>query len=346
MKPAWTRRAFLGWSAVTAAAPWAHARDTTPAGFGQPQNALRPGLVYLGACDASASVEVDGQRFLMCDDESNIMRLYHVNHAEPLAAFDLNNYLAPETTWPEADIEGACRIGTRSYWITSHGRNRSAEVRKSRYRFFACDLDITPSSVQMRSVGRAYSNLLLDLIDAPHLATYRFREFQFRAPKERDAINIEGLAPMRDAHALWIGFRNPIPRGNALLVPLLNPDEVLCDQRRAEFGPAAEIYLEGLGIREIDFVPAIDAYLIVAGGIDTGGRFGLFRWSGDPGDSPLKYGDVHFGSLNPEAMVVFPESNQVLILSDDGTRRVGELPCKEVPNCRHRGFRTAWFRAY
>jgi len=329
-----SRRAWFAWLAAAAA--------TGQIGGARATGAPRT-FTYLGSCDASAAVAVDDQRFLVGDDESNILRLYKVGCREPLQAFDLNNYLAPEVTWPEADIEGACRVGARTFWITSHGRNRNGELRRSRYRFFAVDLHATPGPVGLSTVGRAYGDLVHDLIAAPHLAPYNFRELQYRAPKWADALSIEGLAAVPGSGALLIGFRNPVPRGQALLIPLLNPNEVLTCRTPAQFGAPIELDLCGLGIREIDYVPRWQAYLIIAGPVDEG-AFALYRWSGDPREQPRRLAVGPLGRLRPEALVAFPGRDDILLLSDDGTRRIGEQVGKEVANARQRGFRTVWFR--
>jgi hypothetical protein len=300
-------------------------------------------FTYQGTCDASAAVGVDADRFLMADDESNILRLYRLGRREPLQAFDLNNHLGPELAWPEADIEAACRVGSRVYWITSHGRNSSGELRRSRYRFFATDLEVLPYRVNLYGAGRAYGSLVHDLIRAPQLTQYNFRELQHRAPKWADALNIEGLAGAHDGRELWIGFRNPVPRGLGLIVPLLNPDGVLEYGESAWFGEPVELDLGGMGIRSLEALPESGGYLIVAGGIDGERGFAVYHWSGNPSDAPSRYEGVEFGPMQPEAIATFPGLRAVLMLSDDGTRRIGESAGKEVANTRHRGFRTAWF---
>ncbi|MBL8797880.1 MAG: DUF3616 domain-containing protein [Planctomycetia bacterium] len=279
----------------------------------------------------------------MGDDESNILRLYRVGCREPEQAFDLNNHLAPEIAYPEADIEGACRVANRSYWITSHGRNRNGELRRSRYRFFAVDLWIAPHCLRLTTVGVPYTRLVNDLSAAPHLAHYNFRELQYRPPKSADALAIEGLAPAPDGDALLIGFRNPVPNCRALVIPLLNPDQLLSGDAGAQFGEPIELDLGGRGVREIDYVPQLQSYLIVAGAIDARRQFAVFRWSGAAADAPRPYAHTAFGALSPEALIAFPGRRDVLLLSDDGTRRIGEQVGKEVASARQRGFRTIWF---
>ena len=49
---------------------------------------------------------------------------------------------------------------------------------------------------------------------------------------------------------------------------------------------------------------------------------------------------IDFGDLNPEALVVF-EDGRLLILSDDGARKVGDLTNKDLEECKQ-SFRSVW----
>jgi hypothetical protein len=60
--------------------------------------------------------------------------------------------------------------------------------------------------------------------------------------------NISPLAATPD-EKLLIGFRNPIPGGRALLLPLQNPIEVVREWKPVQFGTPIELDLKGLGIR-------------------------------------------------------------------------------------------------
>ena len=67
------------------------------------------------------------------------------------------------------------------------------------------------------------------------------------AAEAEGGFNIEGLASTPEG-ALLIGLRNPLRHGRALLVPLLNPDEVI-EGGRARFGAPVELDLQQRGIR-------------------------------------------------------------------------------------------------
>jgi hypothetical protein len=79
--------------------------------------------------------------------------------------------------------------------------------------------------------------------------------------------------------------------------------------------------LGGLGIR--DMASWHNEILILAGDYKdrTAGAKSqeLYRWSGDPKDSPVPIAG-NFGDLNPEAVLVYGEkgSERVQVLSDDG----------------------------
>src|SRR5262249_32532286 len=145
---------------------------------------------------------------------------------------------------------------------------------------------------------QAYEHLLDDLLDEDKFAVFDLRAASERAPEAKDGLNIEGLARWRDGDVL-IGFRNPIHNGRALAIPLENPGKVT-EGKKAKFGEAIELALAGRGIRSIDQVGT--EYLIVAGPTANEGDFALYRWSGQPAQSPVALSTVTFDDLHPEAL--------------------------------------------
>jgi hypothetical protein len=121
------------------------------------------------------------------------------------------------------------------------------------------------------------------------------------------------------------------------LVRLRNPAGLIDgNAAAAELTLAALLDLGGRGIRALEFVPALDTYLVLAGAFDDAGNFALFRWSGDAAVDPTPL-RVDFGGLKPEEMILLQASGsslQLRLLSDDGTDE-----CKAAaPHLR--GFRT------
>ena len=299
-------------------------------------------LLYYGACNASGSVAVDTNLFLVADDENNTLRLYRADRGGlPVKEFNLDAFLGVELEGKsmEADLEAGARIGDRAFWIGSHGRNKSGKPRSNRHRFFATDIQQAGGEVNLKPVGRPCTTLLDELILDPRFAAFRFEAAARKAPKEAGALNIEGLSATPEGHLL-IGFRNPVPQERALLIPLLNPDEVV-QGARPQFGPAIRLNLGGLGIRDIALCGK--TYLISAGAWHGGGPFELYLWDG-PGTEPKPLAVKHLNEYHPEAIVIYPDKGlrEFQILSDDGNRVINGVPAREIPDPRQQCFRSFW----
>jgi len=107
--------------------------------------------------------------------------------------------------------------------------------------------------------------------------------------------------------------------------------------KRAELGEPLLLDLGNKGIRSIEYVENKQAYLILAGPRDDGADFTLYLWSGRPDD--LKPSEVKGAAeivkqipetFRPEAMTVNKETNRVLLVSDDGGRKLGGEDCKKL----------------
>lgn len=304
--------------------PPAHGSSTAP-------------ILYRGMCDASAVVTLGTSHFVVADDDDNILRVYsRENGGLPVRAIDFARFLAINPRSPEADIEGAARIGDRIYWITSHGRNKSGRQRLNRHRVFATTVVENTGNLDIRPAGRPYGGLLHDLVSDPKLADFNLSAAAMRAPKSRGALNIEGLCATPEGYLL-LGFRNPVPQGKALIVPLLNPEELIAGQP-ARFGSPILLELGGFGIRSI--AASSGKYLIVAGSYDGDGQSVLYEWMGG-GNKPQRLERTELFGLNPEAIEFFRdrETEQLLVVSDDGAMLVGGKPCKQLKDPKLKSFR-------
>ena len=299
---------------------------------------VRPGR-YPGMCDASGAVAVSSNLFLVASDEDNVLRLYKSEQpGQPVKEYDYNAFLEVRGKSLEADLEAAARIGNRAFWIGSHGRNHVGKVRENRDRFFATDIEMQGDDVKLEPVGRPYDRLLEDLIDDPRFAQFHLTEAALHAPKDEWGLNIEGLAATPEGHLL-IGFRNPIPNGKALIIPMLNPNEVVQGQR-AKLDAAMQLDLDGLGIRDMAYFAG--TYLMIAGPPGGGGHFELFSWTGGSAE-PRVIKVKHLKEFHPEAIIVYPEKGlqEIQILSDDGAMLINGIPCKDKDPSQQ-GFRSFW----
>jgi len=285
---------------------------------------------YRGPCDASAAAPLDGDHFVVGNDENDALHIYRHGHAEAVGRVDLSKFLGTPAG-EESDIEGAAAIGTRVYWITSHGSNSKGKPAPSRQRFFATELR-PGAPPTLAPVGQATTQLLDDMAGAPALKPYELANAARRAPEAKGGLNIEGLAATPDGRLL-VGLRNPLTQQHrALVIPLDNPAEVVQGQH-AKFGAAIELDLDRRGIRSIELVG--QSYLIVAGPPDNSGSFALYRWSGRPADAPVAVADVDLQGLRPEAMFALkPPAGGVQLLSDDGGVPMGGIDCKKLPAAR------------
>ena len=306
---------------------------------GSPGNVPTP-LVHTGTVDGSAGVALDAEHFVAASDEENILRVYCREHGgAPLQSIDLTQFLDVPAAAPETDIEAATRIGDRVYWISSHGRNSRGKEREARCRFFATDIVTNERGVGLLPAGKPYRGLLNDLVDDKQLQSFKLTKAAARAPKSAGGLSIEGLCATPDKRLL-IGFRNPIPQGRALVVPLLNADAVI-EGQRAQFGPPIRLDLGGMGIRDMVFWEG--EYIIIAGPPDGKGQSRLYRWAGDD-NGPMLLKHVSFQGFNPEAVIVYPDKGlrQVQLLSDDGKDAQNNSVGKPGSVLREKQFRSIW----
>jgi hypothetical protein len=263
--------------------------------------------VYHGMSDASAAVSFGKNLFAVADDENNVLRVYKIDHtSRPVYSFDLTSLISPAPDYPEADIEGAAMVGNRAYWITSHGRSRSGQMRESRYRFFATSVNVSNDGITIAPVGIPCSSLIHEMIKSQ---TTRFlplktitrldveklkkKERKKLAPK-KEGLNIEALCAAPDGKTLYIGFRNPLFSNSsasekmAIIVPLNNPRQVIEKGLLPTFGSPILLSLDGLGIRSMEYSHFHKSYFIIAGPQNERSDFALYRWSGKREEQPKR----------------------------------------------------------
>jgi hypothetical protein len=302
---------------------------------------------YRGTCDGSAGVALDQDRFVVADDDNNVLQVYRTGQPDAVLDLNLDQFLEAPTkkkpgpdgkpAFKEADLEGAARIGDRIYWIGSHGRDSKGEDEPGRSRFFATRIVAHPDGPRLEPIGaRAYKTLREDMFDDPKLKPLKLSE-AFKpgkedgpSPESETGFNIEGLAATPDGRLL-IAFRNPRPGKEAIVIPLDNPADVVDAGKKPVFGKPTRLILEGRGIRSIEWIN--NTYVIVAGphgkakDSDVKPPFALFTWSGKEDDTkPRMVQNVALpGDFSPEAVFAVPGSPNMMLLSDDGSD-----DCKEA----------------
>jgi hypothetical protein len=290
-----------------------------------------------GACDASGAVAVDERHFAVADDEDNVLRVYDaMAGGEAVRKTNLSKQIALKKRG-EADIEAATSLDGRAFWLTSHGRNAKGDEDPNRSLFITTELPSLDEKVEVH--GEVYRDLLGDLTREPALARYDLQRASEIAPKDPGGLNIEGLTATPDGRLL-IGFRSPVPGGKALILPLENPD-ALYTSGKPRFGTPIELGLDGLGVRALSWWRG--SYLIAAGPSTGGGPHRLYRWGGT-GTAPRLTAESVFAGANPEAFFTAENNDEILVLSDDGTREIRGKACKKLKGKKHKSFRGLWLK--
>jgi len=309
-------------------------------------------VVFEGTCDASGAVPLDARRFAVADDENNVIRIYDAERGgPPVFSVDLSPELdlggertkkrkkkqSNDESAPEVDLEAATRLGDRAVWISSHARSKKGKIKDERLRFFATTLPTAGAEVTLTSP--AIGTFLADLIADPRFASLGLAAAAERGPEETGGLNLEGLTATPEGELL-IGFRNPVPGGRALLVPVLEPERVLRGEP-ARFGEPLLLDLGGLSVRGLSHWRG--RYLIAAGHYASSDRSTLFEWRG-PGAEPRELRGAVPPGFNAEALFTPEERDDVLLLSDDGARPIAGERCKKLDDPAEKRFRGVWRR--
>ena len=291
--------------------------------------------VYPGICDGSAVILTGPDRFVTISDEEPAIYGFPLAGGPSISRLDLRAALGLPAD-KEGDFEAAARIGDTIYWIASFGANKNGKAQPTRRQFFATSVAADNTLTVLGSApGDNGARLFGALINHPKLSGYDWAKAATTPPKSVGGISIEGLAATPSG-ALMIAFRNAPPekgkkkREKALVVILTNPAEAAAGATPI-LSDVVPIDLGGRGVRDIVYRPARGDFLILAGAIDSSGKFALYRWSDTSGRKPHKlFSD--FGALNPEGLTLLNDG-RLLVLSDDG--EVPDLPggaiCKDVP---------------
>jgi hypothetical protein len=295
-------------------------------------------LTFVGMCDASGAVPLDAHTFIVADDEDNVLRAYDVQRpGPPRWSVDMSSAIGAvpkaNKSPPETDIEAGTRVGSLAFWLTSHGRNSSGKPKPERLKLFATTL---PSATVAATIaGLPYEHLLDDLLAEPRLARFSLEQAATLAPKAKGGLNLEGMTARREG-GVWIGFRNPVPDGFALLVPLLNPEQIIYG-KRAELGEPRLLDLGGYGVRAIS--ERAGSYLILAGPYDNGRGARLYTWDGQA--TVTLRAEKALEGLNPEGFFT-PDEGDVLTLSDDGSVSIDGVECKRLKDAAKKRYRARW----
>ena len=296
-------------------------------------------ITFHGSSDSSAAFAIDGSRFVVADDENNILRVYDEGKPSlPVQTIDsLQKFLA-DVADAEADIEASAVIGDTVYWIGSHGRNKKGKLRLARHVICAAKFEVADSGeLKFNFIGKPYRRLLHDLVGcsfADELSLGKIAKLDDSSEKslapKKDGVNIEGMTAGSDG-ALYIGFRNPLFDGKALVVKLMNPYEVVSAGQRCRFEGPILLDLKERGIRSMEYDRKSELCYIIAGEKDSENDFSVYSWQPKSDSKLIEVVRISpENRFNPEA--AFIRGDKLYLLSDDGAMpvKVGS-PAECVP---------------
>ncbi len=267
---------------------------------------------FSGICDGSAVVRLPNSNLLFAYDELNSLFEFAPTGGAALREYDYGSALDVKS---EVDVEAAVLVGEYIWWIGSHGNDGDGNRALSRQHLFRTPVvgeDYTEADAE--ETNGVVTRLQIDVLDSINLLALLYKQGsaagllnddQLHLKPKKGGINIEGLSVM-DNGDLLLGLRSPLSAAADALVV-----QIELGSKAPRVVRFYKLDLDGRGIR--DLKASNDAYLLIAGNVDNGGEYSIYRWM--PGAASDRLFDLpaHF---NAEALVDLGQS--WLVLSDDG----------------------------
>jgi hypothetical protein len=270
--------------------------------------------------DLSGAICVDGRAYLAYDGGLNSehpeIRVANLDRLEEAGA------VLPRVV-QQKDLEGITFHAGQFYVLSSLAQ---ADEDTESYRLLTSfTLDPTRRFVHQERATVIRDLLLEGLKTLPDERWYSRVAATFGV---RGGLNTEGLSwvPGRP-ETLVIGLRSPLygpafgdptfgkaftlNRGKALLAFVSKP---FSDRPEVRMQP---IDLEGQGIRDIQYVPALGAYLVIGGPVDKAAGYSLWLCSLKGETERIRFPEFE-GLCRPEAIMPIPGKNEVYLFSEEG----------------------------
>lgn len=270
--------------------------------------------------DLSGAICVEGKAYLAYDGGLNSehpeIRVASLDRLEEAGA------VLPRVV-QQKDLEGITFHGGQFYVLSSLAQ---ADEDTESYRLLTSfTLDPTRRFVHQERATVIRDLLLEGLKSLPDERWYSRVAATFGV---RGGLNTEGLSWVPgQPETLVIGLRSPLygpafgdptfgkaftlNRGKALLAFVSKP---FSDRPEVRMQP---IDLEGQGIRDIQYVPALGAYLVIGGPVDKAAGYSLWLCSPKGETERIRFPEFE-GLCRPEAVMPVPGTNEVYLFSEEG----------------------------
>lgn len=294
-----------------------------------------------GFCDPVAALAVDPLLMLASSDSGNMEGYFRSYSGRPIYVFTgaFGAYVGYEEL---LRLKAVARMGDDAYWLGSQldlegNVTRTQSLFRSRMEFYPLPALTTTGY---------YEDLWGGLLSWD---SDRGNQLNLANAQTEDDFDIRALAGA-SGNRIFVGFGAPLINGSALIVPINNLDQVMNDEGGTpgslSFGEPVFLNLGGRSIRSL-VRKSSGSYFILAAAPHAAANsdFRLFKWSGDPLDTPVEqYFD--FGSLvgTPSTLVDDPAAeNLQLLVNNEETEYYGDgIAAKDLPADELRKFRSEW----
>ncbi|WP_456389091.1 DUF3616 domain-containing protein [Profundibacter sp.] len=275
-----------------------------------------------GLYEPSGLVQLPDGRILVVEDEKQTS--LSVLHAGTGAQFSSNplplasklDRLLGLSNAPRLDDLEAATLDTDGYVyvITSHSRTEAANRFKRREKLVRFRLD--GSRIADISIIRSLHDQITEL-------TGKLAKSGRRRSGKR-GLNIEGMAYDPADTRLLIGLRQPVIDGQAVVLPLPDPERAFSNNPPDTL-LEAPIYLDlaGGGIRAMTYYPRLGGFLIISRKEKRGTAFKLWFWNPRDGQPRRVKLAPEIDLQNAEGVSVVRQNGaeQIMLVFDNGTRK-------------------------
>ena len=296
---------------------------------------------FRGSCDGSGGVALDKDHFAVVNDETSHLLVYKRHDpGEPIQSINLRKALELKKK-EEGDLEALALVKDYLFVLGSHSRDRDGKKQKERRKLLALRLRSESGVFDLKPLGDVYEDLMGDLEDHDAFDELGLKQSAGEAGSDPEGFNIEGLCSGSDG-ILWLCFRGPRIGARALLIPMINPVDIMAGVR-PRFGKHQLLDLQGRTIRGADNFGGHIIFVADTDKVDLGPA--IYIWD-EQGNDVTQLHTPELRSIDPESVVIFPDTGlqELLVLSDDGGRRFNGKDCKDWNGKSDKRFRSVTYR--
>jgi len=266
--------------------------------------------------EPSGAVTLRDGKVLLVEDEasSHALKLVEVQksgHISELSELYIPKHIRKAFKNDIEDVEALASNGQgRIFAITSFTKSRTGKEKASRQKLMMFHYD--GGDIQDLHL---YNTLKSDLVkNFPKLCGAHFILSQ--------NSNIEGLVYNPKEKILYLGFRAPLEKRQAMLIGIKNITAVFTQHEKPEFTKPLFIDLNGLGIRDITYDSQKNGYWIIAGeSVKRSGSFKLYFYDIAHKKAKLVKNHPDIGFAEGITLINQASENPALfIVEDDGKK--------------------------